>query len=128
MIGCLRKRVRKQPVIALCFEFETVLQLYNLEARYLPSSLLLLFLKVKKVLSSVFPKHCLYFHFPLQLWLLFSLSIEISALDNPFSKLALLYNFMNVYTNVPFYRRAEPAYKRKYLYIHEYLYNKIFVS
>ena len=28
MIGCLRTRVRKQPIIALYFEFETI---YNLE-------------------------------------------------------------------------------------------------
>ena len=32
MIGCLRTRVHKQPIIALYFEFETVLKLYNLEA------------------------------------------------------------------------------------------------
>ena len=37
MIGCLRTRVCKQPIIALYFEFETVLKSYNLEA----SSLLL---------------------------------------------------------------------------------------
>ena len=34
MIGCLRTRVRKQPIIALYFEFETVLKFYNLEARH----------------------------------------------------------------------------------------------
>ena len=33
MIGCLRTRVRKQPIIALYFEFETVLKFYNLKAR-----------------------------------------------------------------------------------------------
>ena len=33
MIGCLRTRVRKQPIITLYFEFWTVLQFYNLEAR-----------------------------------------------------------------------------------------------
>ena len=33
MIGCLRTRVRKQPIIALNFESEIVLQFYNLEAR-----------------------------------------------------------------------------------------------
>ena len=33
MIGCLRTRVREQPIIALYFESETVLQFYNLEAR-----------------------------------------------------------------------------------------------
>ena len=32
MIGCLRTRVHKQPIIALYFEFETVLKFYNLEA------------------------------------------------------------------------------------------------
>ena len=32
MIGCLRTRVRKQPVIALCFESENELKFYNLEA------------------------------------------------------------------------------------------------
>ena len=32
MIGCLRTRVRKQPIIALYFEFETVLKFYNLGA------------------------------------------------------------------------------------------------
>ena len=29
MIGCLRTRVRKQPIIVLYYEFETVLKLYN---------------------------------------------------------------------------------------------------
>ena len=33
MIGCLRTHVRKQPIIALYFESELVLQFYNLEAR-----------------------------------------------------------------------------------------------
>ena len=32
MTGCLRTRVRKQPIIALYFESETVLKFYNLEA------------------------------------------------------------------------------------------------
>ena len=32
MIGCLRTRIRKQPIIALYFEFEIVLKFYNLEA------------------------------------------------------------------------------------------------
>ena len=32
MIGCLRTRVRKQPIIALYFEFEIVLKFYMLEA------------------------------------------------------------------------------------------------
>ena len=35
MIGCLRTRVRKQPIIALYFESENELKLYNLEARCL---------------------------------------------------------------------------------------------
>ena len=34
MIGCLRTRVRKQAIIVLYFESETVLKFYNLEARY----------------------------------------------------------------------------------------------
>ena len=33
MIGCLWTRVLKQLIIALYFEFETVLKIYNLEAR-----------------------------------------------------------------------------------------------
>ena len=33
MIGCLRTRVRKQPIIALHFESENELKLYNLEVR-----------------------------------------------------------------------------------------------
>ena len=37
MIGCLRTRARKQPIIALYFEFETVLKIYNLEARCGPT-------------------------------------------------------------------------------------------
>ena len=32
MIGCLRTRVHKQPIVALYFESETVLKFYNLEA------------------------------------------------------------------------------------------------
>ena len=32
MIGCLQTRVRKQPIIALYFESETVIKFYNLEA------------------------------------------------------------------------------------------------
>ena len=34
MIGCLRTRVRKQPIIALYFESELVLKFYNLEASF----------------------------------------------------------------------------------------------
>ena len=34
MTGCLRTRVRKQPINALCFEFETVVIFYKLEARF----------------------------------------------------------------------------------------------
>ena len=33
MIGCLRTRVRKQPIIALYFESENELKFYILEAR-----------------------------------------------------------------------------------------------
>ena len=33
MIGCLRTRIRKQPIIALYFESETVLKFNNLEER-----------------------------------------------------------------------------------------------
>ena len=33
MIGCLRTRVRKQPIISLYFESENELKFYNLEAR-----------------------------------------------------------------------------------------------
>ena len=32
MIGCLRTLARKQPIIALYFESETVLKIYNLKA------------------------------------------------------------------------------------------------
>ena len=32
MIGCLRTRVRKQPIIELYFEFENELKFYNLGA------------------------------------------------------------------------------------------------
>ena len=32
MIGCLQTHVRKQSIIALYFEFETILKLYNLVA------------------------------------------------------------------------------------------------
>ena len=37
MIGCLRTSVRKQPIIALYFEFETVLRFYNLKAWFCDS-------------------------------------------------------------------------------------------
>ena len=33
MIGCLRTRVRKQPIIALYFDFENELKFYNLATR-----------------------------------------------------------------------------------------------
>ena len=33
MIGCLRTRVRKQRIIVLYFELETILKFYNVEAR-----------------------------------------------------------------------------------------------
>ena len=32
MSGCLQTRVHKQPIIALYFEFETILKFYNLGA------------------------------------------------------------------------------------------------
>ena len=35
MIGCLWTRVRKQPIIALYFEFENELKFYKLGARFL---------------------------------------------------------------------------------------------
>ena len=35
MIGCLRTRVRKQPIIVLYFESETELKFYNLEASHI---------------------------------------------------------------------------------------------
>ena len=34
IIGRLRTRARKQPIVTLYFEFETVLKFYNLEARF----------------------------------------------------------------------------------------------
>ena len=34
MIGCLRTRDRIQPIVALYFEFETVLKFYNLRALF----------------------------------------------------------------------------------------------
>ena len=37
MIGCLRTRVRKQPIIVLYFDFANELKFYNLEARNYPS-------------------------------------------------------------------------------------------
>ena len=40
MIGCLRTRVRMQPIIALYFESENELKFYNLEARCNLNSLL----------------------------------------------------------------------------------------
>ena len=45
MIGCLQTRVRKQPIIALYFESETVLKFYNLEARLFVQVQCMLFLK-----------------------------------------------------------------------------------
>ena len=33
MIGCLRTRVRKQPIIAIYFESEDELKFYNLKAK-----------------------------------------------------------------------------------------------
>ena len=45
MIGYLRTRVRKQPIIALYFESENELKLYNLEARLPFLSEMMLFLE-----------------------------------------------------------------------------------
>ena len=36
IIDCLRTLVRKQPIVTLYFEFETVLKFFNLEARFSP--------------------------------------------------------------------------------------------
>ena len=36
LIGCLRTHVRKQPIIALYYEFENELKFYNLEAWLAP--------------------------------------------------------------------------------------------
>ena len=36
MIGCLQVHVRKQPIIALYFEFENEFKFYNLEAWLTP--------------------------------------------------------------------------------------------
>ena len=47
MIGCLRTRVRNQPIIALYFESENVLKFYNLEA-----SCLLVFKMIAKLEST----------------------------------------------------------------------------
>ena len=49
MIGCWRTRVRKQPIIALYFEFENELKFYNLEACSLRSTDL--HGRIQKVLS-----------------------------------------------------------------------------
>ena len=52
MIGCLRTRVRKQPIIALYFEFEIVLKFYNLDAMLRVCSLTMLVeIWEKKMLS-----------------------------------------------------------------------------
>ena len=37
MMGCLQTRVRKQPIIALYFEFENELKFYNLGTSALPT-------------------------------------------------------------------------------------------
>ena len=41
MMGCLRTHVRKQPIIALYFESETVVKVYNLKARTIKMSILI---------------------------------------------------------------------------------------
>ena len=42
MIGCLRTRVRNQPIIALYFESENELKFYNLEATGISETMLIL--------------------------------------------------------------------------------------
>ena len=54
MIGCLPSRIRKQPIIALYFEFETLLKFYNLEARKVRKILLELGSQNKKQKSEFF--------------------------------------------------------------------------
>ena len=54
MIGCLRTHVRKQPIIALYFEFETVLKFYNLETRLMQS------LVYQKVITHASDETCLH--------------------------------------------------------------------
>ena len=44
MIGCLRTRVRKQPIIAIYFESENVLKFYKFEA-WTVSEILSFFMK-----------------------------------------------------------------------------------
>ena len=62
MNGCLQTQVRKQPIIALYFESETVLKFYNLEAR--------LYLNVEVVIVSTYwPQYCHYHSLsPQNLW------------------------------------------------------------
>ena len=48
MIGCLRTRARKQPIIALYFESENELKFYNLEAMGM-----ILELTVKSILCTI---------------------------------------------------------------------------
>ena len=59
MIECLRTCVRKQPIIAIYFEFENELKFYNLRARSLDRVLHIYFgtisLKKKKIASTADP-------------------------------------------------------------------------
>ena len=54
MTGCLRTSVRKQPTIALYFEFENELKFYNLDAK-----LLLYMLTICAQLQNKFMDRCL---------------------------------------------------------------------
>ena len=60
MIGCLRTRVRKQPIIALYFESETVFKFYNLEARLKDQRGLILTLKAP-ITTAADDKYCDFF-------------------------------------------------------------------
>ena len=74
MIGCLWTRVRKQPIIALYFEFETVLKFYNLGARSFDKS-------VK------FKNNFLYFNH--SCWVLNCLNIRDGSFEHPKQMLKL---------------------------------------
>ena len=50
MIGCQRTRVRKQPIIVLYFESETVFKFYNLEARTMDAGVKHVYLFLNTVL------------------------------------------------------------------------------
>ena len=54
MIGCLRTRVRNQPIIVLYFEFEIKLKFYSLEAMKHNNNLLI----YKSLWQSIFDRKC----------------------------------------------------------------------